>query len=113
MLLYVLLAYTLATLTLVSSRNQAPIIATEIPTARLADIGTSHQDDYASFSHPSFPRHGLRIKKVHDFCDPTVNVYSGFLDFTSGGSKVVDAVYRYQRLPVLNFASIAPILLVL
>lgn len=55
------------------------------------DIGTAHQDDFVSFGHPSFPQHGLRIKKVHGFCDPTVNVYSGFLDFTSGDSKVAAA----------------------
>lgn len=69
----------------------APVV---VQTARLADLSSpqlksdSDAEGFASFTHPSFPKHGLRIKKVHDFCDPTVNAYSGFQDFTSSGSKV-------------------------
>jgi hypothetical protein len=60
-----------------------------VQTTRLASLSHERNDDFASFSHPYFPNHGLRIKRVHDFCDSTVNVYAGYLDIISAGSKVL------------------------
>ncbi|KAI0258669.1 Alpha/Beta hydrolase protein [Gloeopeniophorella convolvens] len=39
-------------------------------------------DRFTTLEHPAFPRHSARIQKV-DFCDPTVNVYTGYLDIES------------------------------
>ncbi|KAK7461330.1 hypothetical protein VKT23_008509 [Stygiomarasmius scandens] len=36
-------------------------------------------DTFTIMRHPFFPRHSVRIKKS-DFCDPTVNVYTGYID---------------------------------
>lgn len=27
--------------------------------------------EYSTFSHPSFPKHSVRIKRLEDFCDTT------------------------------------------
>lgn len=87
-----LLLYAITTCAFTLGKIQSPLAAgssgTSFQTARLADIQQGFHDDFATFSHPSFPQHGLRIKKIQDFCDSTVNVYSGYLDFTSAGSKV-------------------------
>lgn len=61
--------------------------AAQVQTARLASLASESDSDYASFTHPSFPAHGLRIKKVSNFCDTSVNTYAGYLDFASAGSK--------------------------
>ncbi|KAJ8495999.1 hypothetical protein ONZ45_g12632 [Pleurotus djamor] len=34
---------------------------------------------YTTFGHPAFPNHSVRVKKTN-FCDPTVNSYTGYID---------------------------------
>ncbi|KAF8551275.1 alpha/beta-hydrolase [Imleria badia] len=36
-------------------------------------------DSFTTFGHPYFPNHSVRIKKT-DFCDQTVNAYTGYID---------------------------------
>ncbi|KAH0831837.1 serine carboxypeptidase [Lanmaoa asiatica] len=36
-------------------------------------------DSFTTFGHPYFPNHSIRIKKS-DFCDGTVNAYTGYID---------------------------------
>lgn len=46
-------------------------------------------DSFATFTHPSKPSYGLRIKKSpKDFCDPTVKSYSGYLDVGYGAKHL-------------------------
>ncbi|EIN12211.1 alpha/beta-hydrolase [Punctularia strigosozonata HHB-11173 SS5] len=51
-------------------------------------------DSFVALSHPHFPKHAVRIKQT-DFCDPTVNVYSGYVDIT--GAKHLFFVYFESR----------------
>ncbi|TFK56200.1 hypothetical protein OE88DRAFT_1621164 [Heliocybe sulcata] len=44
-------------------------------------------DEYTVLSHPRFPSHQVRVKKT-EFCDPTVNVYTGYLDVDSGAKHL-------------------------
>ncbi|KAF5346265.1 hypothetical protein D9756_011269 [Leucocoprinus leucothites] len=46
----------------------------------LEDLSFVSTHTYTTLSHPAFPRHNVRIKKSHEFCDPTVNSYTGYID---------------------------------
>ncbi|KAJ3571869.1 hypothetical protein NP233_g3480 [Leucocoprinus birnbaumii] len=46
----------------------------------LEDLSLVSSHTYTTLSHPAFPRHSVRIKKTHEFCDPTVNSYAGYID---------------------------------
>ncbi|KAG8963023.1 hypothetical protein FRC03_003519 [Tulasnella sp. 419] len=43
-------------------------------------ISSLPSTEFTELSHPSFPAHKVRIKKSN-FCDKTVNVYTGYIDF--------------------------------
>ncbi|CAE6506630.1 unnamed protein product [Rhizoctonia solani] len=45
-------------------------------------------DDFTVAGHQSFPSYQVRVKRVKDFCDPTVNVYSGYLDVDYGAKHL-------------------------
>ncbi|THH26698.1 hypothetical protein EUX98_g7491 [Antrodiella citrinella] len=36
--------------------------------------------EFTSLGHPAFPNYNVRIKKSTDFCDGTVNAYTGYID---------------------------------
>ncbi|KXN88058.1 hypothetical protein AN958_07790 [Leucoagaricus sp. SymC.cos] len=46
----------------------------------LEDLSFLSSQTYTTLRHPVFPRHRVRIKKSHEFCDPTVNSYTGYID---------------------------------
>ncbi|EPQ59668.1 peptidase S10, serine carboxypeptidase [Gloeophyllum trabeum ATCC 11539] len=57
-----------------------------------ANVSTLHlsalsSETYAVLSHPRFPYHQVRVKKTN-FCDPTVNVYTGYLDVDYGAKHL-------------------------
>ncbi|KAF8317342.1 peptidase S10, serine carboxypeptidase [Clavulina sp. PMI_390] len=54
---------------------------------RLEAIPSASPGEFTTLQHASFPHHKLRIKRLDDFCDPTVNAYAGYLDIISAGSK--------------------------
>lgn len=59
------------------SSSEAPI--------QTASLNALSSDDFASFSHPSYPAYGLRIKQSpSEFCDHTVKSYTGYLDVDYG-----------------------------
>ncbi|TFK85892.1 peptidase S10 serine carboxypeptidase [Polyporus arcularius HHB13444] len=65
-------------------------------TRYLADI-TSH-DAFVALRHPRFPAHQVRVKKS-EFCDPTVNVYTGYLDVDEGAKHLFFYFFESRRNP--------------
>ncbi|TFY76228.1 hypothetical protein EWM64_g7782 [Hericium alpestre] len=53
---------------------------------------------YTVLSHERFPNHRVRIKKTH-FCDPTVNVYTGYLDVDQGAKHLFFYFFESRRDP--------------
>ncbi|KAL5634578.1 hypothetical protein ACGC1H_002578 [Rhizoctonia solani] len=52
------------------------------------DLSSLSVDGFTVAGHQSFPSHQVRVKRVKDFCDPTVNVYSGYLDVDYGAKHL-------------------------
>ncbi|KAG6829682.1 hypothetical protein H0H92_003800 [Tricholoma furcatifolium] len=55
-------------------------------------------DEFTALSHPRFPNHQVRVKKSH-FCDPTVNVYTGYLDVDAGAKHLFFYFFESRRDP--------------
>lgn len=55
-------------------------------------------DQYSVLSHPRFPGHSVRVKKS-EFCDPTVNVYTGYLDVSAGAKHLFFYFFESRRDP--------------
>ncbi|KAF5347036.1 hypothetical protein D9758_011625 [Tetrapyrgos nigripes] len=45
----------------------------------LESLSVLKTDEFTTMNHPAFPKYGVRIKKS-DFCDNTVNAYTGYID---------------------------------
>ncbi|KDQ65011.1 hypothetical protein JAAARDRAFT_28675 [Jaapia argillacea MUCL 33604] len=56
-----------------------------ITTLHLSSI--TSEDTYTTLNHPNFPYHQVRVKKSN-FCDPSVNVYTGYLDVAQGAKHL-------------------------
>ncbi|GJE84749.1 peptidase S10, serine carboxypeptidase [Phanerochaete sordida] len=56
------------------------------------------QNEYTTLTHPSFGRHQVRVKKT-DFCDPTVNVYTGYLDVDDGAKHMFFYFFESRQDP--------------
>ncbi|CAE6532886.1 unnamed protein product [Rhizoctonia solani] len=52
------------------------------------ELSSLSVDGFTVAGHQSFPSHQVRVKRVKDFCDPTVNVYSGYLDVDYGAKHL-------------------------
>ncbi|CAE6414750.1 unnamed protein product [Rhizoctonia solani] len=52
------------------------------------ELSSLSGDDFTVAGHQAFPSHQVRVKRVKDFCDPTVNVYSGYLDVDYGAKHL-------------------------
>ncbi|KAK1226689.1 hypothetical protein PQX77_010333 [Marasmius sp. AFHP31] len=61
-------------------------------------LTTLSTEDFSVFSHPKFPGHRVRVKKSH-FCDPTVNVYTGYLDVSAGAKHLFFYFFESRRDP--------------
>ncbi|KAF9464276.1 peptidase S10 serine carboxypeptidase [Collybia nuda] len=61
-------------------------------------LSSVSSDNYASFSNPRFPGHQVRVKKSQ-FCDPTVNVYTGYLDVDAGAKHLFFYFFESRRDP--------------
>ncbi|KAF8650965.1 hypothetical protein AX16_005001 [Volvariella volvacea WC 439] len=59
----------------------------------LADHG-----NYTIMSHDRFPNHQVRIRKT-EFCDPTVNVFTGYLDIDGGAKHLFFYFFESRRSP--------------
>ncbi|KAL1946614.1 hypothetical protein VTO73DRAFT_14718 [Trametes versicolor] len=56
------------------------------------------RDEYTAFAHPRYPAHRVRIKQT-EFCDPTVNVYTGYLDVDDGAKHLFFYFFESRRDP--------------
>ncbi|KAG6897684.1 hypothetical protein C0992_012433 [Termitomyces sp. T32_za158] len=61
----------------------------------LSNIGLH---EFTTLSHPRFPNHQVRLKKSH-FCDPTVNVFTGYLDVDAGAKHLFFYFFESRRDP--------------
>ncbi|CAE6534090.1 unnamed protein product [Rhizoctonia solani] len=52
------------------------------------ELSSLSADDFVVAGHQAFPSHQVRVKRVKDFCDPTVKVYSGYLDVDYGAKHL-------------------------
>ncbi|KAF9246868.1 peptidase S10 serine carboxypeptidase [Melanogaster broomeanus] len=57
------------------------------------------EESFTALSHPRFPNHAIRIKKS-TFCDPTVSVYTGYLDIDQGAKHLFFYFFESRRDPV-------------
>ncbi|KAJ3518025.1 hypothetical protein NLJ89_g127 [Agrocybe chaxingu] len=69
--------------------------ASEPVSRQLSSIGS---DSFTSLSHPRFPNHAVRVKQTQ-FCDPTVNVYTGYLDVAAGSKHLFFYFFESRRDP--------------
>ncbi|OSD01828.1 peptidase S10 serine carboxypeptidase [Trametes coccinea BRFM310] len=67
-----------------------------VTTRALSSIAS--RDEFTSLAHPRFPGHRVRLKKS-DFCDPTVNVYTGYLDVDYGAKHMFFYFFESRRDP--------------
>jgi len=58
----------------------------------------SSQNGFAPLRNPRFPAHQVRVKKTN-FCDPTVNVYTGYLDVDYGAKHMFFYFFESRRDP--------------
>ncbi|KAM5532725.1 hypothetical protein V8D89_013617 [Ganoderma adspersum] len=65
-------------------------------TRSLASITSENR--YLALEHPRFPAHQVRVKKS-TFCDPTVNVYTGYLDVDYGAKHLFFYFFESRRDP--------------
>ncbi|KAF8629355.1 hypothetical protein AX15_003491 [Amanita polypyramis BW_CC] len=59
---------------------------------------SSVTENYELLYHPSFPKHNIRVKKSN-FCDPTVNAYTGYLDVDEGAKHLFFYFFESRRNP--------------
>lgn len=59
---------------------------------------SSINEDYTSLYHTGFPHHSVRIKKTN-FCDPTVNAYTGYIDVDEGAKHLFFYFFESRRKP--------------
>ncbi|VDC06255.1 unnamed protein product [Peniophora sp. CBMAI 1063] len=71
-------------------------IESGVTTMHLSAVSSG--DEFTSLSHPLYPEHGVRIKRT-DFCDPTVNVYTGYLDIAQGAKHLFFYFFESRRDP--------------
>ncbi|KAH9894182.1 peptidase S10 serine carboxypeptidase [Cubamyces lactineus] len=80
--------------------NPLPI-GTFSPPGNISTLALSSivsRNEYASLAHPRFPGHRVRVKKSN-FCDPTVNVYTGYLDVDYGAKHMFFYFFESRRNP--------------
>ncbi|KXN81640.1 Carboxypeptidase Y [Leucoagaricus sp. SymC.cos] len=66
------------------TRPQTVLTGSELATLHLSSVPPH---GFTVLSHPHFPHHQVRVKKTQ-FCDPTVNVYTGYLDVDAGAKHL-------------------------
>ncbi|CEL55779.1 hypothetical protein RSOLAG1IB_01791 [Rhizoctonia solani AG-1 IB] len=52
------------------------------------ELSSLSADEFNVLGHQAFPSHQVRVKRVKDFCDPTVKMYSGYLDVDYGAKHL-------------------------
>ncbi|CAE6415970.1 unnamed protein product [Rhizoctonia solani] len=52
------------------------------------ELSSLSADEFNVLGHQAFPSHQVRVKRVKDFCDSTVKMYSGYLDVDYGAKHL-------------------------
>ncbi|KAH9483101.1 Carboxypeptidase Y-like protein A [Psilocybe cubensis] len=69
--------------------------SSEAQSLHLSSIGST---DFTTLSHPAFPNTRIRVKKTN-FCDSTVNVFTGYLDVDAGAKHMFFYFFESRRDP--------------
>lgn len=95
--MYGLLSFSLAVLAALNAvkRVGGQVLGAHVTTLSATVAG---HDEYTTLTHPDFRRHQVRVKKT-DFCDPTVNVYTGYLDVDDGAKHMFFYFFESRRDP--------------
>ncbi|KAK0191487.1 peptidase S10 serine carboxypeptidase [Armillaria mellea] len=70
----------------------------EIYEPQAAQLSSLQSGKFTVVSHPRYPGHRVRVKKS-DFCDPAVNVYTGYLDVDQGAKHMFFYFFESRRNP--------------
>ncbi|THV00557.1 alpha/beta-hydrolase [Dendrothele bispora CBS 962.96] len=73
----------------------APSSSKPDETLHLSSVGLN---EFTTLTHSRFPKHQVRVKKTA-FCDPTVNVYTGYLDVDEGAKHLFFYFFESRRDP--------------
>ncbi|KAL5531734.1 hypothetical protein ACEPAG_4611 [Sanghuangporus baumii] len=82
----------------IHSSNMRPDVASPFNFTTMHLSSVQSTESFTILMHPSFPNHQVRIKKS-DFCDPTVNVYTGYLDVEQGSKHLFFYFFESRRDP--------------
>lgn len=82
---------------------QVPLKPTDNASSQLLSSAITSTEEFATFGHPKFPAHKVRVKKTN-FCDPTVNVYTGYLDVDYGAKHMFFYFFESRRDPAKDDA---------
>ncbi|KLO15766.1 alpha/beta-hydrolase [Schizopora paradoxa] len=85
-----------------ANAHQAPLATATIdatePGLQKLTIDSLNENFFEKFSHRRYPGHSLRVKKSR-LCDPTVNVYTGYLDVDYGAKHLFFYFFESRRSP--------------
>ncbi|KAI0829364.1 peptidase S10 serine carboxypeptidase [Trametes gibbosa] len=81
--------------------NPLPVGLYDSATGNLSLSSVATHDQYTALAHPRFPAHRVRVKKS-DFCDPTVNAYTGYLDVDYGAKHLFFYFFESRREPATD-----------
>ncbi|KAJ7701794.1 peptidase S10 serine carboxypeptidase [Mycena rosella] len=93
-----MLSLLLATFALSLGLTAATQVPLAVPPLHLSSVSS---DDFTSLSHARFPNHRVRVKQS-SFCDPTVNVYTGYLDVDQGAKHLFFYFFESRRDPATD-----------
>ncbi|KIJ27001.1 hypothetical protein M422DRAFT_191548, partial [Sphaerobolus stellatus SS14] len=81
-----------------------PVLGSQVPfnTESSLQVTPLHlnsiSETFTALKHPSFPAHQVRIKRT-DFCDPTVKVWTGYIDVDYGAKHLFFYFFESRRNP--------------
>uniref|UniRef100_D8PLX6 Carboxypeptidase n=1 Tax=Schizophyllum commune (strain H4-8 / FGSC 9210) TaxID=578458 RepID=D8PLX6_SCHCM len=84
-----------------SADSGVNLAANDNNTLQTRTLSSLASDEFTALTHPRFPNHGVRVKKT-SFCDPTVNVYTGYLDVDQGAKHLFFAFFESRRDPATD-----------
>ncbi|KAG9074849.1 hypothetical protein FRC06_010422, partial [Ceratobasidium sp. 370] len=63
------------------------------------ELSSLSANDFTVAGHQYFPSYQVRVKRVKDFCDPTVKMYSGYLDVDYGAKHLFFYFFESRNQP--------------
>ncbi|KAL1663142.1 Alpha/Beta hydrolase protein [Schizophyllum commune] len=83
------------------AENGVHYAAYDNDTVQTRTLSSLASDEFTALTHPRFPNHGVRVQKT-SFCDPTVNVYTGYLDVDQGAKHLFFTFFESRRDPATD-----------